>query len=213
MTRFSAKTYLVMLAVGITPVLGFAGGELSYAPSGPEAKVQMSAQGGSQQPALKGAALEAFMRYSNSGDPEKGREMVAITQSRDAALAISNAAAHGAVVRRLETVASKVYVPGPVQDKYGDPMYTSWGPLPYHDTPLYDGPRYHASFERQTGPMIYDGQDRSYYRGAYSHPKIVSPTDQTLGAGASQSYIQSGMMAHPGSMPSSVSRVITNNRW
>src|SRR5690606_35484377 len=60
---------------------------------------------------------------------------------------------------------AKVTVVRAVQDKYGDPTYTWYGPLPVEKgTPMYDGPRYAASFDRGYLEPVPDGQYRGYAR-------------------------------------------------
>src|SRR5690606_29017502 len=100
----------------------------------------------------------------------------------------------------LDARAAKVTVVRPVQDKYGDPMYTWYGPLPVEKgTPMYDGPRYAASFDRGYMEPVPDGQYRGYARGRYSQPGLVSHTDISLGVAANNSYMQHGMQVAPGS--------------
>src|SRR5947208_11199456 len=56
----------------------------------------------------------------------------------------------------------------PTKDRFGDPMYINYGPLPYAHSPIYEGPRYVASFERD---FYYepDAETRGLFRGRYSH--------------------------------------------
>lgn len=106
----------------------------------------------------------------------------------------------------------KVDVVRPVQDKFGDPMYTWYGPLPVEPgTPNYDGPRYGASFSRAYAQPVPSGEYRGYLRGRYSQPGIISRTDTTLGVAANNSYMQHGMQVAPGSMYPSAARVMINN--
>ncbi len=112
----------------------------------------------------------------------------------------------------MEDRAAKVTVVRPVQDKFGDPMYTWYGPLPVEKgTPMYDGPRYAASFDRGYMEPMPDGEYRGYARGRYSNPGLVSHTDTILGTAANNSYMQHGMQVAPGSMAPSAARVMINN--
>ncbi len=100
----------------------------------------------------------------------------------------------------------------PVQDKYGDPMYTFHGPLvPEPGTPMYEGPRYGASFDWGFADPRPDNDYKGYVRGRFSHPGIASRSDTTLRAGATQSYMQHGMRIAPGMMAPSIARVMINN--
>lgn len=113
---------------------------------------------------------------------------------------------------RLEKRAKKVTVVRPVQDKFGDPMYTWYGPLPVEKgTPFYDGPRYAASFDRGYEQPVPDSNYRGYARGRFSQPGIISHTDTVLGVAANSSYMQHGMQTSPGSMYPSAARVMINN--
>lgn len=117
-------------------------------------------------------------------------------------------AAHSAILERK----SKVVAVQPVQDRFGDPMYTHYGPLPVSPgTPMYDGPRYAASFDRGYMVPMPDGNYRGYLRGRYSQPGIISRTDVVLGTAANNSYMQHGMQVAPGSMAPSSARVMINN--
>lgn len=117
-------------------------------------------------------------------------------------------AAHSAILERK----SKVIAVQPVQDRFGDPMYTHYGPLPVRPgTPMYDGPRYAASFDRGYMIPMPDGNYRGYLRGRYSQPGIISRTDVVLGTAANNSYMQHGMQVAPGSMAPSAARVMINN--
>lgn len=112
----------------------------------------------------------------------------------------------------LDERAAKVIAVRPVQDRFGDPMYTWYGPLPVEKgTPMYDGPRYAASFDRGYLEPVPDGQYRGYARGRYSQPGLVSHTDIILGTAANNSYMQHGMQVAPGSMAPSAARVMINN--
>jgi hypothetical protein len=114
---------------------------------------------------------------------------------------------------RAATRYSKIVEPiGPKKDKFGDPMYTFYGPRAYVGTPSYVGPRYPASFERPGPALIPDQVDRSYLRGAAG--AVYSPGMHTggyLGVGASHSYFQSGMMMNPVSQAPSGTRAMENN--
>jgi hypothetical protein len=117
-------------------------------------------------------------------------------------------AAESALIERKKLVS----VVKPVQDKFGDPMYTFYGPLPVEKgTPSYDGPRYAASFDRGYMQPMPDGEYRGYMRGRYSQPGIISHTDTVLGVAANNSYMQHGMQVAPGSMAPSAARVMINN--
>jgi len=112
----------------------------------------------------------------------------------------------------LDARARKVVAVQPAQDKYGDPMYTWYGPLvPEPGTPMYDGPRYGASFSRGYSVPMPDGNYRGYARGRYSQPGFISHTDIVLGTAANNSYMQHGMQVAPGSMAPSAARVMINN--
>ncbi len=136
-------------------------------------------------------------------------------QSRQRALAMSEMDASAAVNYERNKLNRLTFASPPAKDKYGDPMYTAYGPLPYTSSPdfIYHGPRYVASFDRFQMLPVPDSEYRGYYRQAFSNPTLTARTDTSLGIGASQSYFQSGMMVHPGSMAPSASRVMTNNRW
>lgn len=129
------------------------------------------------------------------------------------ALHISESNAAAAAKAAMEKRANLVFAPPPTQDKYGDPMYTAYGPLVGTESPMYDGPRYIASFDRYAMLPIPDPEYRGYYRQAFSNPTLTARTDVSLGVGASQMYLQSNMMWNPGSMAPSAARVMTNNRW
>lgn len=133
--------------------------------------------------------------------------------SRQKALYQSQAAAMAEVRKEWARVNNRIFAPGPYQDKYGDPMYTAYGPIVGADSPMYNGPRYVASFDRYAMLPVPDGNSRVYYRQAYSHPGLTTRTDVSMGVGATQSYMQHGMMTHPGSMAPSAARAMTNNRW
>lgn len=133
--------------------------------------------------------------------------------SKTKALTNAETAAASAAAAVMTKRANLVFAPGPSQDKYGDPMYTAYGPLVGTESPMYSGPRYIASFDRYAMLPIPDGEYRGYYRQAFSHPGVGARTDVSLGVGASQMYLQSNMMYNPGSMAPSAARVMTNNRW
>jgi len=121
-------------------------------------------------------------------------------------------AAASAAEAAMRERASKVDVVRPIQDKFGDPMYTWYGPLPVEKgTPMYDGPRYAASFDRAYAQPMPDQEYRGYARGRYSQPGIISRTDTVLGVAANNSYMQHGMQVAPGSMAPSAARVMINN--
>jgi hypothetical protein len=152
---------------------------------------------------------ETQLRTTNAQAEELQRNLL----SRQRALYQSEEAAASAAQAVMTKRANLVFAPGPYQDKYGDPMYTAYGPLVGTDSPLYDGPRYVASFDRYAMLPMPDGEYRGYYRQAFSNPTLTARTDTTLGVGASQMYLQSNMMWNPGSMSPSAARVMTNNRW
>lgn len=134
---------------------------------------------------------------------------------RQRALAMAEMDAAAAVEYERHKLNRLTFAAPAAKDKYGDPMYTFYGPLPYTSSPefVYHGPRYVASFDRFQMLPLPDGEYRGYYRQAFSNPTLTARTDTSLGIGASQSYFQSGMMVHPGSMAPSAARVMTNNRW
>lgn len=99
----------------------------------------------------------------------------------------------------------------PVKDRFGDPMYTNYGPRAYAGTPAYTGPGYTASFERGESLLLPDSAFRGYYRQAFSNPTVGAQTDIGLGVGANHMYFQSGMMYSPGSQEPSAARSIMNN--
>jgi len=122
----------------------------------------------------------------------------------------SQAAAAAAAAMRER--AAKVVAVQPVQDKYGDPMYTWYGPLPVEKgTPMYDGPRYAASFDRGYAVPMPDGNYRGYARGRFEQPGLISHTDVVLGTAANNMYMQHGMQVAPGSMAASAARAMINN--
>lgn len=162
-------------------------------------------------PAVAGGEMTAYERASRTAVSS-----AASVQARNAALtaglhSLEAQAAHAAHAAMLERK-SKVTVARPVQDKFGDPMYTFYGPLPVEKgTPMYDGPRYAASFDRGYMQPMPDGEHRGYLRGRYSQPGIISRTDTILGTAANNSYMQHGMQVAPGSMAPSAARVMINN--
>ncbi len=149
----------------------------------------------------------------NGSTAARAAELRSRIASRQAALAQDEAAAEAAAFEQADKNSKLVTVPAPTQDRFGDPMYAFWGPLPVRvGTPQYDGPRYAASFERVTMQTMPDGEYRGYARGAFSNPGLTAQTDVTLGVGTNQSYLQQGMRIAPGSMAPSAARVMTNNR-
>jgi hypothetical protein len=158
-----------------------------------------------------GEMVETTTRNTTTVQSEELRKHYA---SRQKALAVSEADAMAGVMRETRKLASLTTVAPPAKDKYGDPMYGAYGPLPFSPgSPMYDGPRYAASFDRYMMLPMPDGTHRGYYRQAFSNPGLTARSDVSLGVGASQSYFTSGMMVHPGSMAPSAARVMTNNRW
>lgn len=108
--------------------------------------------------------------------------------------------------------APKVAAVGPTQDKYGDPMYTWYGPLPVSPgTPNYQGPRYGESFSRAYVQPVSDKTYRGYARGAFSNPGLTAVTDQNLGVKANPAYYQHGMQTRPGYVYPSAARTMINN--
>ena len=102
--------------------------------------------------------------------------------------------------------ARQTVMAGPVQDRFGDPMYTAAGPRAYAGTPWYVGPRYTASFERGYKVPATDKNPHYYERGADYTPQVRASSDAGLRSGASHSYLQSGMLYAPGMMAPSGSR-------
>lgn len=158
-----------------------------------------------------GEMTEGYNRTSSvSARTIQTRQRIADLQAGLAQMEMSAALAAQAA---LDERAKKVSVVRPVKDKYGDPMYTWYGPLAVEaGTPMYDGPRYAASFDRGYMEPMPDGQYRGYARGRYSNPGLVSShTDTILGVSANNSYMQHGMQVAPGSMAPSAARVMINN--
>lgn len=148
--------------------------------------------------------------------PQRSRASVSNTRAHIAALQAGlyaeEAKAVAAVDAAMLARRQKVQAVRPVQDKFGDPMYTWYGPLPAEPgTPNYDGPRYGASFSRAYAQPVPSAEYRGYLRGRYSQPGIISRTDTTLGVAANNSYMQHGMQVAPGSMYPSAARVMINN--
>ena len=171
------------LIIGLTAG-AFAGGELST---------------GYDQPYASTASTRAVAT----------RQHIANLQAGLSKLEMSAALSAQAALDRRE---AKVTVVKPVQDKFGDPMYTWYGPLPVEKgTPMYDGPRYAASFDRGYLQPVPDGDYRGFARGRYSQPGIISHTDVVLGVAADNMYMQHGMQVAPGSMAPSAARVMINN--
>lgn len=115
----------------------------------------------------------------------------------------------------LDSVASrlsrKTVFAGIIQDEYGDPMYAYYGPRAYAGTPCYAGPAYDASFERPTGFYYQGNPDSTALRVPGYRPAMAHPAGSVTQAGASQSYLQSGMMRSPGSMAPSGDRPASFN--
>ncbi|MBX7245872.1 MAG: hypothetical protein K1X53_10260 [Candidatus Sumerlaeaceae bacterium] len=130
--------------------------------------------------------------------------------SRDAMDAYDEATAmmENALKREATKLDQLTMTVKPVKDQYGDPMYTYWGPRAYVGTPLYAGPNYPASFDRPYAQPIADTGSHYYQRGA----DYVTQTGArgypayTGSGGASQSYLQSGMVRSPESSVNSGSR-------
>ncbi len=157
-----------------------------------------------------GEVSEGYVRSSSvSNSSIQTRQRIANLQAGLAQMEMSAAMAAQAA---LDEQAKKVSVVRPVQDKYGDPMYTWYGPLAVEPgTPMYDGPRYGASFDRGYMEPSPDGEYRGYARGRYSQPGLVSHSGSSLGSAANNSYMQHGMQVSPGSMSPSAARVMINN--
>jgi hypothetical protein len=142
----------------------------------------------------------------------KGRQLTLHDLALQQSLAISENDAYAAVSSTIAAKKKLVVAVAPVQDKYGDPMYTYYGPLiPEPGTPEYDGPRYGASFSRGYLQPVPDAEYRGYARGAFSNPIVQAQTDVGLGTGTNFSYLQQGMAEAPGMMPASPARVMINN--
>jgi hypothetical protein len=177
----------VLIAVPVVALLAlscsaFAGGELSESSSRP--------RGMSQRTAETRAHIASL---------QKGLAQFEMSAALEAQAA-------------LDARAKKVTAVQPIQDKFGDPMYTWYGPLvPEPGTPEYDGPAYGASFARGYAQPIPDGEYRGYTRGGFSQPGFISHTDVVLGTAASNMYMQSGMQVAPGSMAPSAARAMINN--
>lgn len=175
------------------------------------------------------AALLTLSLFFASGNARAGGELSAHDQARSAnaggaastrariaslQAGLYNVEVNAAMAAQsaLDARRSKVTAVRPVQDKFGDPMYTFYGPLPVEKgTPMYDGPRYAASFDRGYAQPVPDGEYRGYLRGRYSNPGSISHTDTVLGVAANNSYMQHGMQVAPGSMAASAARVMINN--
>lgn len=177
------KSPLFMLTLSVCAMPVFAGGELSESSS---RVVKIS-----QRTAETRARIASL---------QKGLADMEMAAAMDAQAAID--------ARKAKVVAI-----GPVQDKYGDPMYTWYGPLvPEPGTPEYDGPRYGASFDRGYMQPVPHDQYRGYARGAqYYGARVGSHFDTVLGTAASNMYMQSGMQVAPGSMAPSAARAMINN--
>jgi hypothetical protein len=109
---------------------------------------------------------------------------------------------------KLEVVAV-----GPQKDEFGAPMYTVAGPRAYAQSASYSGPPYIASFERPYSQPRTDTEYRGYFNAAQYQPTVVAPAGSYTSPGATQSYMQSGMVLAPASAPSSAARPAINNSW
>lgn len=139
-------------------------------------------------------------------------ELVQHTQSVTEALRISREEAAVAIDRE-RTKYDRLTVPiAPSHDRFGDPLYSHYGPRPYAGSPNYIGPAYTASFERSEGVIVPDGTYRGYYRGVYSHPTMHAKSDFGLREAATHSYFQSGMVYSPGSQAPQGDRAMMFNR-
>ncbi len=163
-------------------------------------------------PAYSGGEVSEGYRSSTAASSSRTMQTRQRIANLQAGLSQMEMTAALAAQAALDERAKKVSVVRPVKDKYGDPMYTWYGPLPVEKgTPMYDGPRYAASFDRGYLEPVPDGQYRGYARGRYSQPGLVSHTDTILGTAANNSYMQHGMQVAPGSMAPSAARVMINN--
>jgi hypothetical protein len=99
-------------------------------------------------------------------------------------------------------------IAGPMKDEFGDPMYTEYGPRAYAHSPFYGGPAYTASFARPLGVVLPDSQ----HRGAIDVPGPTARYGNATAAGATQSYLQSGMISSRGmTAPSGARPAMFNN--
>lgn len=160
--------------------------------------------------AFAGGELSAGAdHHPSAGGAMATRAHIAALQAGLSQMEFSAASAAQAA---LDARASKVVAVGPVQDRFGDPMYTAYGPLvPEPGTPEYDGPRYGASFARGYAQPVPDAEYRGYTRGRFSQPGLISHTGNVLGTAASNMYMQAGMQVAPGSMAPSAARAMINN--
>ena len=94
----------------------------------------------------------------------------------------------------------------PSKDRYGDPMYGAYGARAYAGTPCYNGPAYTASFETNPGDSPWGENSRYHYQKPYAVPGFSVRYGNATSPGASHSYIQSGMVNHPGAWSPSISR-------
>lgn len=183
MKQFFSMSTAVICLCSLTSH-GFAGGELS------ESNMR------NRRAKMSPRTAEMVAHYA---DLKRGLDNMEMRAALDAEAAMS-------------ARASKVTVVKPVQDKYGDPMYTWYGPLvPEPGTPEYDGPAYGASFARGYMQTLPGGPYRGYANGAFSNTRYIPQTDITLGSAASNMYMQSGMQVAPGSMAPSSARAMINN--
>ena len=134
------------------------------------------------------------------------RDLKAHYRMQNEVVARNAAEAQAAIDHAAGKWARQTMMVGAVQDQFGDPMYTEAGPRAYAGTPHYVGPAYTASFERGYVVPGTDMRDRGHERAVYARPQERSRTDAGLRAGATHSYLQSGMMRNPGSMAPSGSR-------
>ena len=181
---FRPLTACFALALIAVPALAPAGGELSERSS--RGRARMSAR-----------TAELVSQYAELNRSLSQMEMAAALDAEAA----------------MQARAKKVTYVKPIQDKYGDPMYTWYGPLvPEPGTPEYDGPSYGASFARNYLETVPHDQYRGYARGAqYNQARVISKIDYSLGTASSNMYMQSGMQVAPGSMSPSAARAMINN--
>ena len=138
-----------------------------------------------------------------------------VTHSRQVtrALQITTEEACAAVQREATKYARMTTVVQPKQDSFGDPMYSRYGSRALAGSPMYNGPAYVSSFERGISHVFPDPAQRSYSRGAYSRSQVMYSTDTSVRSGATQSYVQQGMLMNPGSWAPSVHRAPGSNAW
>lgn len=181
------KLHVIMVLSGVIGIGGsaVAGGELSESARAAKNRAKMT--------------TETAQMLAHYADLKRGLDNLEMKAALDAQAA-------------LDARAAKVQAVRPVQDKYGDPMYTWYGPLvPEPGTPEYNGPAYGASFARGYVQPVAGGSYRGYVNGAFSNTRFISHTDITLGTAASNMYMQSGMQVAPGSMAPSAARAMINN--